>query len=491
MNTLLKGIAFALAGAAAGGGAKTPGAGAAAGLQTGIGLSEQAFQNQQEAAKNASAIRFQNVQAAEATARAAMYDKQLHEMDTKFQDEHNANTLNQMKDLQALGITPTIMTDNHGHGANAALEQLTASHGGVPHMFILNLGDKLVGYDLGSMANGSTSVDLVNKINGVQGKQPLTPGMWAQMSPEAKNGMLSQALNFWNPMPTKENVGTLVQQYQNYKDTYAMRPDADPEIVSKLEKTVSFLNRAKDQFVTDKATEAGAVKKAEIAADPLGQAEKKTAIVKNQVETAKSAEELKLMREMGGLTDPFGMPVGRTPSGMTMNRKELDASQKTFNKDYVEPLNKLSKTRAEFDRINNNPNQSGAERVTALLAAVGISGDALKGQGFRISKDVIDEHAEARNAYQGFVQKWNKVADQGGPITSKQIADYTSIAEGVVHDAYVNAAQEARRQGLPVDFLPKGQGKAIDPMTAKIYLEVAGGDVQAAHKAIVHAGYAP
>ena len=76
----------------------------------------------------------------------------------------------------------------------------------------------------------------------------------------------------------------------------------------------------------------------------------------------------------------------------------------------------------------------------------------------------------------------------GGPITEKQVRDYASIAQGVVHDAFVTAAQEARRQGLAVDFLPKGTG-TVDPMTAKIYLDVARGDVGKAHQALLAAGY--
>src|SRR5260370_22774301 len=165
------------------------------------------------------------------------------------------------------------------------------------------------------------------------------------------------------------------------------------------------------------------------------------------------------------MTDPFGVQVGKTASGQVMNRKELDAAQKVFNKDYVESLNVLEKTSMEFNRINSNPNQSGAERVTALLAAVGISGDPLKGKGFRISSPVIDEHAQSRNIWQGAVQKLNTIAGSGGPITSSQINDYTHVALGVVHDAYVTAAQEGRRPGLPVDFFPKGQGQRIYPYT--------------------------
>lgn len=189
--------------------------------------------------------------------------------------------------------------------------------------------------------------------------------------------------------------------------------------------------------------------------------------------------------------DSFGMPIGVTPEGQPLPQKEYTSRNDKFGKDYVQPLNVLQKTTMEFDRINNNPNQTGAEKVTALLNAVGISGDPLKGKGFRISNDIINEHAEARNIWESGVQKLNKIAGTGGPITSQQIKDYTNVAEGVVHDAYVTAAQEARRQGLPVNFLPKpiSQNQKANDLTLRIYADSAGGNVEAAHKALTAAGW--
>ncbi len=214
---------------------------------------------------------------------------------------------------------------------------------------------------------------------------------------------------------------------------------------------------------------------------------------KAQAETGEIQQRTKLMREqeLAAGADPFGVPIGKMATGTTMNRKEIDAAQKTFNKAYVDPLNVLEKTTMEFQRINANPNQTGAERVTALLNAVGISGDPLKGKGFRINNDIIKEHASARNIWETGIQKLNTIAGTGGPITAKQISDYTNVAQGVVHDAYVTAAQEARRQGLPVDFLPRATQKnqQADALTVSIYRDVSGGNKEAGIKALIAAGY--
>jgi hypothetical protein len=155
----------------------------------------------------------------------------------------------------------------------------------------------------------------------------------------------------------------------------------------------------------------------------------------------------------------------------------------------VKPANRLEKSNEEFNRILADPNMTGAERVTALLGAVGISGNPLQGKGFRINQSTIDEHAKARNVYQDAIQKANRISGTGGPITDQQVKDYANIARGVVHDEYVTAAREAQRQGLPVDFLPKGTSDAqgnpqkIDANNARIYLDIAGGNKDKARKA--------
>jgi hypothetical protein len=184
-------------------------------------------------------------------------------------------------------------------------------------------------------------------------------------------------------------------------------------------------------------------------------------------------------------TDIFGASLG----GPGVDNKEYNRRYDSFGKTYIQPLTKLEKTDSEFSRILSSKNMTGAQKVTALLSAVGISGDPLKGAGFRISQQIIDEHAGSRNIWEAAVQRANQIIGSGGPITEKQVRDYANIARDVVHDARVSAANEAHRQGLPVDFLPKGHGKTIDPDTAKLYYDAAGGDKEAARKAAQASGW--
>lgn len=241
-------------------------------------------------------------------------------------------------------------------------------------------------------------------------------------------------------------------------------------------------------MVPIKAATAGAEANARVAAENSPAAISGAAAKAGAEQTARNQAD---QAAMGQLTDPFGNQIAVTADGQRLGVKEYNSRADKFSKEYVQPLMVLQKTTMEFQRINSNPNQTGAEKVTALLNAVGISGDPLKGKGFRITNDIIKEHASSRNIWEGAVQKLNTVFGSGGPITSKQIADYTAVAEGVVHDAYVTAAQEALRQGLPVNFLPKAtaQGQRADNLTIKIYLDSAGGDSQSAVKAMTAAGW--
>lgn len=246
---------------------------------------------------------------------------------------------------------------------------------------------------------------------------------------------------------------------------------------------------AKTQSAQNEATISG-VKATNAATDEtLAQKKTKGEIAGQSLTNQKTQQEITLNNQLMGASDPFGNKVGLpgdTP-------KDIKQKEGKFTKEFIEPMGSLVKSNEEFNRIiDPNNTMTPAEKVTGLLNAVGISFDPLKGKGARLSNDVIQEHAGARDIYQSALQKIDALRPGGGgPITKQQVLDYAKIAQGVVHDSYVYNAREAQRQGLPVDFLPRPSkvGTIIDPATAKIYLDVAGGDKDKAHAAAVKAGY--
>lgn len=182
-------------------------------------------------------------------------------------------------------------------------------------------------------------------------------------------------------------------------------------------------------------------------------------------------------------SDPFGVPS-------TLPAKEANSRYNTFSKSYVQPLTKTDQTNAQFQSIlsdvNSGKDLTGSQSVVALFDAIGISATPMKGQGFRLNKDVIQEHVEARGVDQRVAQKMGQLRS-GEIITPQQIKDYANIAVQARESQYNSAIDEARRQGLPVDFLPKGNGAKIDVSTARMYLRAAGGNRD---KAIAAAGAA-
>lgn len=480
----------ALRGLAGASGAKTFAQGLSGGAQASLAGAQQDKENAMAQQEHDLKIKFMTAQAASMAADAAIKDKQLHSMDQKDQDAHIANALDQLKAMQGLGLQPTLVVDNHTNGAITGMQQLTASHGAVPPLFTINLGDKIVGFDLNQLSQAPQALDQVNKIRALQGQQPFDPKTWAQAPQELKNAQTDAAFSFWNPLPSEQGL----QVYKNYLNTAQAAPDSPDKQanVARLQAVVNGMQSSLDN--ANARSNKQAATKAGIEANARVQAENSPAAIAGAA--AKAGAEQKArnqadLQAMNGNVDAFGSKIGITPEGTQLAPKEYNSRSDKFAKDYVAPLNVLQKTNMEFERINNNPNQTGAEKVTALLNAVGISGDPLKGKGFRISNDVINEHAQARNIWQGAVQKLNTIVGSGGPITSQQIKDYTEVAQGVVHDAYVTAAQEARRQGLPVNFLPKAtsQGQKAPDSILKIYVDSAGGDVGSAEKALRQAGW--
>lgn len=173
--------------------------------------------------------------------------------------------------------------------------------------------------------------------------------------------------------------------------------------------------------------------------------------------------------------DEMGKPLP------AMKQTERDKRYDTFTKDYVKDKNQLEQAFTQMSSILDRARKgqmTGADSVVGLFNAVGISSAPLKGRGFRVNSQVLAEHIGARNVYQTMQTRLSKltVNGSGEVVTPKQLEDYTAILGQARHDLYVNMAQEAERQGLPKDFLPRGNNAPIDVPTAKIFLDVYGND---------------
>lgn len=196
-------------------------------------------------------VKFASAQAANMVTEAAIRDRQLHNLPQEQQDAHNAASLDQMKELAGMGIQPTLVVDNNkgGAAAMAGLQQLTDSHGAVPPLFTINLGNKVVAYDLNQLAQAPMGLDQINKVRTVQGLPAIDQKVWQQMTstPTGRQSaieQLNQALNFFNPAPSEQNLSA----YQNYVNTLKTQPQS-PERdanLAKLQRVVDIMKKTLD-----------------------------------------------------------------------------------------------------------------------------------------------------------------------------------------------------------------------------------------------------
>jgi hypothetical protein len=198
---------------------------------------------------------------------------------------------------------------------------------------------------------------------------------------------------------------------------------------------------------------------------------------------------------------PFNTPdaLGFQPKPETFGGNEKDAI-KQYNKVHdafkkqADDLVKMEGTYDQFNDIlrdvNAGKDLTGAQSVVALFNAIGISAEPLAGKGFRINSNTIEEHRDALSMPDNLVKKAEATFKNGEVVTPQQIRDYANIAIQTRQNKYVGLAKEAHNAGISADsVLPTGNGEKIDPATAKIFLQLAGGNAAKARQAATAKGW--
>lgn len=201
----------------------------------------------------------------------------------------------------------------------------------------------------------------------------------------------------------------------------------------------------------------------------------------------------KTQKEIDNMNPPSGQDLfGNQLNPQGLDKKSYQSSEAKFTTAYVTPLRKTEQSYLQFTKVLNDINAgkdlTGADSVVTLFNAIGLSAEPLKGKGFRINNNTVEEHVNARGlgekAYNFFANLKN-----GELITPDQIRDYTGIAVQARNAAYLEAVEEAKREGLPVDFLPKGRGQKATAETAHLYLNAADDNPETAAHAMKQSGW--
>jgi len=191
------------------------------------------------------------------------------------------------------------------------------------------------------------------------------------------------------------------------------------------------------------------------------------------------------------LTTPDAL--GYTPHNYGGSLKEYNKRQSALKKN-TDDTSKMEGTYQQFQSVLNDiaagKELTGAASVVALFNAIGISATPLAGKGFRINNNTVEEHANSISMPDNLVKKAVSTFKNGEVVTPQQIKDYAQIAADTRTNQYVNLVNQAHGQGLNADFiLPSGNGAKMDANTAKIFLKLTGGNVEAAKKAATAKGW--
>jgi len=248
----------AMAGAAFGAGEKTFGGGMARGAAGVLQQKQQQVENQQrqqqidnQTQETQSNIKFRDAQAASMAIDAKMKDAQLQALPEQLREQAEQHSLSVMKQFSDMGLQPVLAVPDTGKDATIGMQQLTDSHGAVPSLFTVHAGGQIIAYNLNQLTEDPKGLDIVNQAGAAQNRPPINMAQWKSMPTAARTDLMNKSMNFFNPTPSKENVGVLFQQYQNNLDTYSKNPNADPAILARLQGTVAMLGKVKNGLQTD------------------------------------------------------------------------------------------------------------------------------------------------------------------------------------------------------------------------------------------------
>lgn len=416
--------------------------GAIAGAATPTGVQRAADQQQSEAQAR---VKFANAQAASMVAEAAMNDAKLHALPQELQDQHNAVSLGFIKDLQDLGITPTLQAPNTGADASGALEQLTSSHGAVPPLFTVNVGHTVLAYDLSQLSGTPKGLDLVNRVRSIQGQSPIDPVIWRQTPVGARTELMNNTMQFFNPAPPKTagDAFSQYQQYKNYADTYAKRKDVpnsgyDPAEADRLKTLVGNLKTISDNFdVHEKSLKADEASQNATATQNAKLAGDKTWYHQQIGENGK---------------DLVGWAP---PKNTSMSEQQFNSTKDKFNDKVLIKSDDTEKSYQMFQDTYNERKtaKSGAPSMLALSQHLATTFGNVKGS--RVTKDMIHEHLGARSVSDAALTAMQKFTN-GDVLSENQWNDFRTLISDSRTQTWNNTVRLAHAYGLPVtnDWYP-------------------------------------
>lgn len=490
-KNLVAGALFGLAGSA---GSNHFGSGLAGGAEGAIKEKQRGFENAQAQTR----LNFESVQAADSHIRALDEHRRADQLSDEAKLDYKQKSAGYQAFLQDnFGIEPNLSFNDSHADSTAALSTGANMNGGtIPPVVTVQQPapdgqhGQIAAYSPTQQQmqqNSNGWRQLVNQGRAIQGLPDIDNASWNSLGFKGQRDQAQQAISALKPTPTYSLDKTKpdylpvvlaqkqqqLQQYENHKDING-KSDADPSVVRQLQAGVDYLQSSWDKAGNMEADQAKQVAKA--SEQGRLQAQESSPVIQSRMKE-EAAQTEKATLETSQIKKEIDQQGQPDATGFTTNlpQKEYDKRFDSFarSKQYT-TLQTLQGSYDQFqdtvNHISQTGNMTGAESVVGLFNAIGISATPLTGKGFRINDNTVREHENARGLGQAAYQKLLSLK-AGDVITPQQLKDYSNIAADVYTHAYVNAADEAHRQGLPADFLPKGGGKPADQVTANIFAQ--------------------
>lgn len=462
-----------------------------------------AIENQRAQAEQQSMSTFRSAQAGLAVANTARVHQEIDQMSESHKLDLAQKSAEYQVYLRDNGITPAVTIDDHSQAAQGAVGTLQAQSGDGKIGETSTIHSPAPSGQDGQMSVYAPSINddeptkaaqlkLVNKAAVAQGSTQVSPNSLQWQVPKQRVALVAAALNFLNPVDSSASndknhpdyVGTrqqtLQQQYDNYKKNG--NPDgtpADPKILQIMKNKIDFYGtqiQHQSKLESDqKAADAKAASDATFANN--------IALAKARAQGAQDVKTAPVQGVTGAMGEPIKTPLGG-PS-------EYNKRQDSFKKN-LDDLTQTDKAYSQFSAIDQAAQQgnlTGPGSVVALFNAVGISAEPLKGKGFRINSNTIEEHKDAL----GLPDKLEKklvALKNGEVVTPQQIHDYASIAQQAHLESHTRLYNSMSAAGVdPSQALPAGNGQKPDQQTLHIFAAVANRDPQKMRTALKAKGW--
>lgn len=389
-----------------------------------------------------SSIKFQSAQAANAVAEAAKNNAVAATIPAQARDAHMASQLQMADTLQQMGITPTVIADDTHEAARSALEGLTSTQGGVPHLFNLEVGGQHLAYNLDQLSQTPQGLSVINQARAAQGQDPLTAAQWRQTPKAAQSQVAENALKFWAPAPTTNaaQANGLYLQYKAFADAYGKSPNADPAVKDRLDKLVGNLQSQKNGQVDQEKS----LKGSNAYAAAAGQAQAKNDVAAQNYQTIAQNDVTGWKPKPGvGMSDEqYNTVNARFVAGPLAKAQDTEKSYQMFQDAYA----------------NRNDAKSGASSMLALSQHLATTFGSVKGS--RVTKDMIQHHLGARSVSDSAQVAVQKLTN-GDVLSPSQWNDFNSLISDARSQTWKNTVSLAHSMGLPVtaDMLPAQKGK--------------------------------